>query len=75
MTAESIKNYLTAQPFQPFSIQTSSGRPYFVRHPDFAWITPRGRDLLVADEDDAVNLISVAHITELNVERSRRGKR
>jgi hypothetical protein len=77
MTADSIRKHLNAQPFHPFTVHTGSGRSFSVPHPDFAWITPNGRDLFVADETDGAHLIAVAHVTELSIngaKKSRRGR-
>ena len=75
MTAESLRKQLAAQPFRPFDVHTASGRAIHVPHPDFAWLTPNGRDLVIAGEDDGVELISVLHVTELSINGAKKSRR
>lgn len=70
MTSDSIRLQLTERPFKPFDIYTASGRKYHIPHPDFAWISPSGRDLVVAAENDAVAILSLLHITEMHTSES-----
>jgi len=65
MTADSIRVQLTERPFRPFDVYTASGQRYHIPHPDFAWISPSGRDLVVAAENDAVAVLSLLHVTEM----------
>ncbi len=67
MTAETIREHLRASPFRPFQVVTAAGREYRVPHPDFAWLTPTQRDLVVGDEFDHVAVLSVLHITEIQL--------
>jgi hypothetical protein len=71
MTADGIRAQLTERPFRPFDVHTASGRMYYVPHPDFAWISPSGRDLLVATETDAVAVLSLLHVAEMQTADSR----
>ena len=67
MVAESIREYLQASPFRPLTIVTASGREYQVPHPDFAWLTPTRRDLIVSDLFARTAILSVALISEVQI--------
>lgn len=41
MTAETFREILTRQPFDPFRVVTSSGESYNVMHPETAFVTAR----------------------------------
>ena len=59
MTDE-IRKRLDAVPFVPFVIQTSDGKQYRVRHPDYVAISPKGgRVVVFADEEASTTLRSV----------------
>ena len=47
MKAETIKEALSKQPFEPFTVRMGSGDVIPVRHPEFAFLTPSGRTLYV----------------------------
>ncbi len=47
MKAETIKEAINKQPFEPFSLRMGSGDVIPVKHPEFAFLTPLGRTLYV----------------------------
>ncbi|MEA3211274.1 MAG: hypothetical protein QOE70_4331 [Chthoniobacter sp.] len=51
MNAETIKDLLEASPFVPFTVHLPGRPPVLVPHPDFAFIAPFGRAMLVYRED------------------------
>lgn len=54
MTIEQMKQTLRGEPFRPFWIVTANDRRYFVPHPDFVSMHPKGgRTLIVHDADNA----------------------
>jgi hypothetical protein len=52
MTIEKLRAVLLATPFRPFTIRMADGRSFPIPHPDFLFITPAGRTVIVAHEDD-----------------------
>lgn len=62
--AEEIRRARQATPFRPFTIHLADGRAFEVPHPEFAWITPTGRTIAVAEED-GVELIDGMLVTSL----------
>jgi len=68
MTYGTLRTQLSAQPFQPFWVVTSSGVTYEIRHPEMAF--PLKHDLMVAMPDpegipDRYKIVSMLHITAL----------
>jgi hypothetical protein len=69
MTAETFRDLLARQPFQPFRLVMSSGQAYEVRHPEMAMLTRT--DLLVGIDDPgdgvpaAFKICSLLHVTEV----------
>ena len=69
MYADGIRQLLQATPFRPFTVYLASEKSFAVPHQDFAWMTPRGRTLVVALNDkEAVDLLDVALIARVEVE-------
>lgn len=65
MTTQQLREMLQAQPFQPFDIYTADGRSFSVRHPELVFITPGGRTIGVAVDDDAIAIIDLLLVTSL----------
>ena len=68
MTAEEIRKAQRRSPFKPFTICLSDQRQFSVPHPDFLWLIPGGRTLVVADQQGAADWIDLIHVTSLKVE-------
>lgn len=70
ITAQHVRDLLTAAPFQPFRIVTSSGTTYDIRHPEIVLVT---RQVLYVgiyepnrpDFPSRAALVSVLHVTDL----------
>ena len=52
-------------PFQPFIIHLADGRQIPVRHREFMASSPRGRTIVVYDQDDSFNIIDSLLVTSL----------
>jgi hypothetical protein len=76
-----IPKLLTSQPFRPFRIHTSDGASHLVSHPELAKVSPN--TVLVFSPDpkhgpaafDDYSMISVLHITKLDVAESAKSKK
>ncbi|WP_145363348.1 hypothetical protein [Stratiformator vulcanicus] len=64
MNLDSIRTVLTAQPFRPFEVVTSSGDRHGVRHPETVAIAPGA--MVVVKDGGRFHVLSPMHITELN---------
>jgi hypothetical protein len=72
ITAQDVRERLAKRPFEPFRIVTSSGQHYDVYHSDFLFVCKRtltiGTPKTVGDKDpDGTHLISILHVTSLEV--------
>ena len=47
MSPDRVKSILTMKPFQPFRVHTGDGSTVDVKSPEFAFLYPGGRTLLV----------------------------
>ncbi len=61
MSPERIKRILEEKPFTPFSIHTGDGSSVTVRSPEFAFLYPGGRTLLVVEGIDEGQMTSREH--------------
>ena len=60
-----IRRLLDTQPFEAFSIVTSSGQRYFVASHEHAFINPRQTRVTVFFDDDSQVSISALHIVAI----------
>ena len=65
MVISSIREFNKTVPFQPYEIQMSSSERFFVPHPDFISISPRGSFVVLIDEHDRPH-----HLSTLLIERA-----
>jgi hypothetical protein len=77
MTLTQVRNFYTAEPFQPFVIHLADGRQIPVHHREFIMAAPSGRILIVCQPDDTVNFVDLLLVTDLEVKAVARenGKR
>ena len=76
MTLQSFQRLLAKRPFQPFTLVTSSGERYSVRHPEMAWLTRTAMYIGIGDETDGIpadaTWVSLLHVAA--VEPAKNGK-
>ena len=60
--AATIRDALAERPFRPFTVRTVSGREYRVPHPEHALVSPKGRNLIITFDDDAIRVIDMLMI-------------
>lgn len=58
MKIEQLQAMLEASPFLPFSLILPNGEKLKVPHPDFAWIHPGRRNVVVALKGDIVRIVN-----------------
>jgi hypothetical protein len=71
MTIEQLRNSYNAQPFQPFVMRLADGRSIPVLHPEFMASAPSGRTVMVYQPDDALHVIDLLLVTDLEVKSAR----
>jgi hypothetical protein len=69
MNLDRIRQRISGAGFQPFSLRTSDGREYAVRHPEMLMVAPRS--LAVVDRDGEIVTIDGLHIVAIKNLRSR----
>jgi hypothetical protein len=64
-TTGQIREVVKAQPFRPFTLRLADGRSYTVTHPEFAMMAPSGMELVFVGDDEAIHMIYVPLIVEI----------
>jgi len=64
MNAETIKEYLRREPFEPFVIRMSNGEAYEIRHPECA-IVMKTRVIVGYPEEDRSVTCSLVHVNSV----------
>ncbi|MBS0660233.1 MAG: hypothetical protein JSR82_18585 [Verrucomicrobia bacterium] len=67
MLPDVLRQQLQTRPFVPFAVRTGDGERYRIPHPDFAFLSPSGRTLIVYVTDEVMIQIDVFLITALEV--------
>lgn len=66
-TANQIQLGLKAQPYRPITIHLSDGTAFTIDHPEFAIVSPLGREMIVYEADDSANLIDMRQVVRVRV--------
>jgi hypothetical protein len=53
-----LRQYWHAQPFLPFTIHLANGKSLAVPHPDFFFMSAKGGQIFVSEEDDEVHVLN-----------------
>lgn len=72
MAIDSVRELCHATAFQPFTIRLTDGRAISVPHRDFIAIGPRGRTVIVYDEQERFSIIDVPLITQIELGNGQR---
>jgi hypothetical protein len=76
MAPDQVREALRTLPFRPFSVQIAGGKRVPIKHPDYAWLSPSGRTLVVSTNDsDSMEMIDVFLITNLSFNGSKAARR
>ena len=71
MTAETFKEILARQPFEPFRVVMSSGESYNIMHPEMVFVTARSLILAIPDasraDGERLAFCSYLHIAHLEI--------
>ena len=52
MTIQQLRAAHKAMPFRPFIVHMADGRQFPVPHPDFLFMSPSGRTVIICDEGE-----------------------
>jgi hypothetical protein len=75
---ESIREFNRAVPFKPYEIRMASGERDSVKHPDFAFVAPRGTMVIVFGKDDHphhLSAILIESASPLNGHHGRKSRK
>jgi hypothetical protein len=65
MAAKEFRDFLKAQPFQPFLVKTTDGDTHRVAHPDYALVSPANTQVVIFDKDGHFRHVAMNHIVSL----------
>ncbi len=67
MSPGEIRSALKAQPFRPFTTHLADQRSFLVPHPEYAYVLPKGRFVIVTQDDDSYGLADMPLVTGIHV--------
>lgn len=67
MDRETIKDLYQASPFKPFSLCMNDGRRVAVEHPEWMWLPPKGRTMIVYQDASKMTLIDLPLVESVEV--------
>jgi hypothetical protein len=70
MNAETIREYLRREPFEPFVIRMSNGETHEIRHPECAFVM-KTRVIVYYPDDDRSVTCSLVHINSVEALQAR----
>ena len=68
MAPGQVRTALKTAPFRPFHVELPNAKRVFVKHPDYASLSPAGRTLIVHDDNEGMEILDVFLITNLSFE-------
>jgi len=64
---QQLKAARKAMPFCPFTVLMADGRSFHVPHPDFLFMSPTGRTVIIYQEDDEFSILDLPLMTEIQM--------
>jgi hypothetical protein len=74
MKEDEVRSMLQRQPFQPFVIHVADGGAVPVKHVDFVFLAPNGREVIVYQPNGTWQVLDVPLITRLEISRKNGGR-
>lgn len=75
MMREELRRAKQASPFRPFVIRMTSGQEYEIPHPDFIFVPPEGRIIVVYTKDErALTHVSLPLVESLEFDNDQSGE-
>lgn len=74
MTMEQMRKVHTAKPFAPFTLRLADGSRIRVPSPEFIWLHPMGRTIVVATEPEAAEIIDLLLVAAIELGNGRARK-
>ena len=67
MTVQQLRAAHRATPFRPFTVHMADGRSFHVPHPDFLFMSPTGRTVIICQEDEEFSILDLLLMTEIQL--------
>ncbi len=67
MTIQQLRAAHRATPFKSFTVHMADGRSFNVPHPDFLFMSPSGRTVIIHQEDEEFNILDLLLMTEIEM--------
>ena len=64
MTIQQLRAAHKAMPFHPFNVHMADGRQFSVPHPDFLFMSPSGRTVIICEENEDFSILDLRLMTE-----------
>jgi hypothetical protein len=74
MTIQQLRAAHKAIPFQPFTVHMADGRSFRVPHPDFLFMSPTVRTVIICQEDDEFSILYLLLMTEIEMTQAKSSK-
>jgi hypothetical protein len=74
MTIQQLRGAHKAIPFKPFTVHMADGRAFPVPHPDFLFMSPTGRTVIICQEDDEFSILDLLLMTEIQMAKPESSK-
>lgn len=75
MAPDRVRDALKATPFRPFTVELPTAKRVHIKHPDYAFLSPAGRTLIVEKDNEGMEMIDVFLITNLSFPAAKARKR
>ena len=66
MNALTLRDVLQTQPFKPFVLTLVDGRSFEVKHPEFVYVSPKGRHMILVNDDESLSYLEPLLIASLD---------
>lgn len=67
MTIQQLRAAHKATPFRPFNVHMADGRHFNVPHPDFLFMSPSGRTVIICQEGEEFSILDLLLMTEIEM--------
>ncbi len=67
MTIQQLRAAHHAAPFRPFTVHMADGRSFHVPHPDFLFMSPSGRTVIICEENEEFSILDLLLMTEIQM--------
>ncbi len=74
MTVQQLRAAHRAPPFRPFTVHMADGRSFHVPHPDFLFMSPTGRTVIICQEDEEFSILDLLLMTEIQMTQTTASK-